>query len=124
MPNGYEHKEYGEHKYHGNSDCEYGCGCWMGSSNSGGPTGLDPFGTCPNNPKDGVKRGGTIDYDDVVTQRIQDWEERAVLAEGRLKTVRPSKIKLAERIEELKEELSQRDQLLNQLRRLLEPKIE
>jgi DNA-directed RNA polymerase subunit RPC12/RpoP len=32
------------------SDCEHGCGCWMGSSNSGGPKGVDQFGACPENP--------------------------------------------------------------------------
>ena len=31
------------------SDCEYGCGCWMGQSRSGGPDGVDPFGPCPGN---------------------------------------------------------------------------
>ena len=32
------------------SDCEHGCGCWMGNSRSGGPDGVSPFGACPNNP--------------------------------------------------------------------------
>lgn len=31
------------------SDCEHGCGCWMGSSRSGGHEGVDQFGQCPNN---------------------------------------------------------------------------
>jgi len=38
------------------SDCERGCGCWMGSSRSGGPEGIDPFGACPmavDNREDG-----------------------------------------------------------------------
>jgi len=33
------------------SDCKHGCGCWMGSSRSGGPDGVDPFGKCPENPE-------------------------------------------------------------------------
>lgn len=32
------------------SDCAYGCGCWMGSSRSGGPDGVNPFGACPARP--------------------------------------------------------------------------
>lgn len=32
------------------SDCANGCGCWAGSSRSGGPAGVDPFGECPNAP--------------------------------------------------------------------------
>lgn len=32
------------------SNCDYGCGCWMGQSRSGGPEGIDPFGECPGNP--------------------------------------------------------------------------
>jgi len=31
------------------SDCDHGCGCWMGATRSGGPAGLDPLGECPNN---------------------------------------------------------------------------
>ena len=45
-------KKFSSHKYadhDGTSDCQYGCGCWMGSSRSGGK--VDPFGPCPNNPK-------------------------------------------------------------------------
>lgn len=34
------------------SDCTYGCGCWMGGSRSGGPSGIDPFGYCPKAPTD------------------------------------------------------------------------
>jgi site-specific DNA-methyltransferase (adenine-specific) len=29
------------------SDCVFGCGCWMGDSRSGGPSGVSPFGECP-----------------------------------------------------------------------------
>ena len=32
------------------SNCDY-CKCWMGSSRSGGPEGIDQFGDCPGNPK-------------------------------------------------------------------------
>lgn len=32
------------------SNCDY-CKCWMGTSRSGGPEGIDQFGDCPGNPK-------------------------------------------------------------------------
>lgn len=48
------HSGTGTHYYPGaqggqffTSDCANGCGCWMGSSRSGGPDGVDPFGKCP-----------------------------------------------------------------------------
>jgi hypothetical protein len=43
----------GGHKYGpdgATSDCAFGCECWMGRTNSGGPRGMDPFGKCPKNP--------------------------------------------------------------------------
>jgi len=43
--------KFGAHNYgdeDGTSDCEYGCGCWMGPCRSGGP--VNPFGACPENP--------------------------------------------------------------------------
>ena len=39
------------------SDCSYGCGCWMGGSQSGGPEGIDPFGACPKAPKEEARAG-------------------------------------------------------------------
>lgn len=48
---------FGPHSYPGaprkgepgwTSDCGFGCKCWAGPSNSGGP--VDPFGPCPHNP--------------------------------------------------------------------------
>lgn len=45
-------RKFGPHHYpdapDGTSDCKYGCGCWAGPHNSGGP--VDPFGACPKNP--------------------------------------------------------------------------
>lgn len=32
-------------------DCKFRCGCWKGHYQHGGPNNLDPFGRCPNNPK-------------------------------------------------------------------------
>ena len=101
MPNGHERKEYGGHKYSGHdgrNDCTRGCGCWVGSSNSGGPLGLDPFGTCPNNPVDGIRREGNTDYYDVVETRIRDLESRLYHAETFLKEVDPDKAKLADEL--------------------------
>ena len=103
MPNGYEHRKYGQHNYldnDGTSDCIYRCGCWAGPSRSEGPVGLDPiFGFCPNNPLDGKPlREGNIDYEDVVSQRIQALELRAYKAEEALKKVAPGTIALSEEL--------------------------
>lgn len=34
-------------RHDGTSDCQNGCGAWMGPFRSGAPTGVDPFGECP-----------------------------------------------------------------------------
>jgi hypothetical protein len=122
MPNGYSPKEYGRHKYadhDGTSDCEYGCGCWMGPTHSGGPTGLDTFGACPKNPKDGKLLGENVDYDYVVTKRIQNLRSLLNLAEDRLELVSPSKAKLADELAAAKTELAEKNRLLAELRRLV-----
>ncbi|MBU2036910.1 hypothetical protein KJ866_01745 [Patescibacteria group bacterium] len=123
MPNGHGHKEYGSHAYADRdrtSDCQHGCGCWAGPARSGGPTGLDPFGICPKNPKDGKLLGGNADYDHVVTERIRGLESRLYAAEGQLKKVKPSKIKLANTLNSVRAELTEKNCLLDDLRRLLE----
>ncbi len=122
MPNGHGPKEYGEHQYpdhDGTGDCKHGCGCWMGPARSGGPTGLDPFGKCPKNPKDGSLLGGNADYDYVVTERIRNLESRLYNAEERLKAVKPSKGKLADELASAKRKLFEKDQLLANLRNLI-----
>lgn len=123
MPNGHDKKEYGKHEYpnhDGTSDCKFGCGCWMGSTRSGGPLGLDPFGTCPQNPVDGKLLGGNSDYENLVTYRIRDLESRVYEAEVRLKRVSPSKAKLAEELVSVKKELSEKKALLASIWKLLE----
>lgn len=77
MPDGHDRsKQYGRHKYPdtrgGAPHCEYGCGCWCASFQSGGPVGLDPLpeGICPKNPIDGNPQQGDWDYRTVVEQRI------------------------------------------------------
>ncbi len=48
------------------SDCSNGCGAWMGPTRSGGPKGIDPFGSCPKAPPPPPEtcfncgRGGTL----------------------------------------------------------------
>jgi hypothetical protein len=115
MPNGAEHKEFGGHHYpaapDATSDCSHGCGCWAGPARSGGPPGLDPFGKCPNNPVDGVRREGKDDYAQVVNDRIRDLESRLYRAEHKLKQVEPDKLELAERLEKAEAELRRRDKL-------------
>ena len=83
MPNGREHRkldEYGSHSYNteGTSDCIYKCGCWCGPARSGGPLGINPLGNCPNNPLDGNKQSGKLDYEDVVIGRITKLENEIV----------------------------------------------
>lgn len=122
MPNGHGSKEYGGHKYanhDGTSDCEHGCGCWMGPARSGGPTGLDPGGTCSRNPKDGKLLGGNADYDYVVTERIQNLSSRLYKAESSMRRVSPSKVKLADELASAKAELAEKNRLLTELRRLV-----
>ncbi len=120
MPNGHGHKEYGEHAYadHISSDCAHGCGCWMGSSRSGGPVGLDPGGACPKNPKDGILLGGEKDYEYVVTSRIDELSGRAYRAEQLLKAVEPGTIVLAQELAATKEELFKARQRLASIRRI------
>lgn len=124
MPNGDGHKDFGGHKYatDGTSNCEHGCGCWMGSSHSGGPVGLDPLGQCPGNPLDGKKREGNIDYGDVVEQRIKSLETRALKAERALKVVSPDKKKLVKTIEKLKLKLFRSESVLADVRDSLKRK--
>lgn len=112
MPHESSRKEYGPHKYaehDGTSDCKYGCGCWMGPSRSGGPDGLDPFGVCPGNPKDGKPLGPAgkygPDYYQVVMNRFEDLKTRCRTAEDgrraaeeKLKRVAPGALKLSERL--------------------------
>lgn len=79
MPNGYDYsKEYGPHKYGGDGtytvDCEYGCGCSMGTHMSHGRGFLDPGGECPGNPVNGELLGGERDYHVVVMRRIKKGE--------------------------------------------------
>lgn len=115
-------KEYGDHKYNHNGgtvECEHGCGCWMSSTDSGGPTGLDPFGSCPKNPKDGALLGGTADYDSVVNERIRDLTYRLLDAEKRLERVSPSKTKLGMELAEAKRKLAACEELLADIRRLV-----
>ena len=88
MPNGRNHLEYedfGKHEYAdhgGTSDCNYGCGCWMGPARSKGPTGVDPFGRCPNHPLKKVEGYSTSELDekerlaDLVNSRIAYLEEK------------------------------------------------
>lgn len=113
MPNGYDHsKEYGPHDYAGpgrTNDCKYGCGCWMGPFQSGGPIGLDPFGECPKNPKDHRLLGGDGDLRVVVERRIAGLEKRAATAEARAEELeeinKSKKAELYRENKQLKEKL-------------------
>lgn len=114
MPNGHDYtKEYGPHEYPAapdhTSDCKFGCGCWAGPARSGGPLGLDPFGECPGNPKDGRKLGVNTDYEIVVTRRIRVLESRAYNAEQeveRLKYIKNTpKANLVDRVKKLESQI-------------------
>ena len=122
-PNGHGYKEYGGHQYTddtGTSDCEHGCGCWVGPYRSGGPSGLDPFGTCPKNPTDGTLLGGNADYDNVVTWRIRNLASKLDSAEQAVKAVAPGEAKLADELRSTKAELAKKDRLFVDVCRLLE----
>lgn len=124
MPNGDERREYGGHEYGplgGTSDCKHWCGCWMGPARSGGPVGLDPFGTCPGNPKGGERLGGNRDYEYVVTERIENLESRLSSAEEELERLRPGKVELAKKLVETEQKLALSEGLLNEIRHVLGP---
>ncbi|MDD2731754.1 MAG: hypothetical protein PHI53_01005 [Candidatus Pacebacteria bacterium] len=128
MPDGYKDKDYGDHRYNeiagdneynGKTYCEHGCGCWIDSFGSGGPAGVDPLGSCPNNPKDGILIGGQGDYENFIKQRIAVLEARLRDLEGRLIRVTPTKTALSERIVELERKNSQQEEEITRLRRRL-----
>ena len=120
--NGHGPKEYGKHQYAdlgGTSNCDYGCGCWMGPARSGGPTGLDPFGACPKNPTDSKLLGGQDDYDYVVNSRINELTSRVRQLESQLDQVSPGDIILAEELAKTKIELGDKNRLFDEIRRLI-----
>ena len=123
MPNGHDNsKEYGSHEYgdKGTSNCRYECKCWMGPARSGGPIGLDPFGECPNNPKNGERLGGNDDYEIVVTRRIRALESQSYAGKQaieRLEEIRQTpKAKLLERVEFLEEKLRKANDFFKNLK--------
>jgi len=129
MPNGYDYsKEYGPHKYarhDGTSDCEYGCNCWAGPANSGGPVGLDPLGgECPKNPKDGKLVGGSVDYQIVVTRRIRKLEsdlyDAREKAEELEKIVVSKKRDLFRQYKSIRKELRKKNKLLTEIHEKIE----
>ncbi len=127
MPNGHNlSKEYGKHDYgkcEGTCDCIYGCGCWMGSARSGGPLGLDPFGECPGNPKDGIKLLGKDDYEIVVTRRIRRLEHDLYQTRQELEALKKirktPKAQMARRIETLETALIKRKEVLKEISKIL-----
>lgn len=108
---------YGGHNYgkqDRTTDCLHGCGCWMGSTMSGGPTGLDPFGECPNNPTDRPRLEGDRDYHCVVERRISGLEkrahdvvERARQAEALLQAVEPGAVVLAQELATMRQAVAE-----------------
>lgn len=120
MPNGHGPKEYGGHKYDevGSSDCHHGCGCSMAPASSSGPMGLDPFGICPKNPKDGLLLGGNADYEYVVNSRIDSLKSRLSSAEYHLSLVSPGEEKLGEELAKTKRELAEIKEKMRQIQRL------
>ena len=133
MPNGHDYnKEYGSHKYarhDGTSDCEYGCDCWAGPANSGGPIGLDPLGgECPKNPKDGKLIGGNADYDIVVTRRIRKLESNLYNAQERVEELEGivdlKKRELLKKLKKAEKELRKKNQLFEEVQRKIKERLE
>ncbi len=111
-------KEYGGHKYEnypGTSECQNGCGCRMSGFQSWGPLGIDPFGKCPGNPKDGKPLGGNQDYEYVVDQRIDNLESELRETKRQLEAVNPDKAILAKELSLAKEKLHEREKALRQI---------
>lgn len=129
MPNGYDYrKEYGPHDYgddpHRTVNCKHRCGCAMGPSTSDGPIGVDPFGECPGNPKDGKLLGGNADQRVVVTRRIRALERRAMEAEARAEELeeidKSKKAELFRENKQLEGQLKEIQRLYNELHQALE----
>ncbi len=126
MPNGHDYsKEYGPHKYadhDGTSDCQYGCKCWLGPARSGGPIGLDPFGECPNNPKDGERLDGNGDHEVVVTRRIRALESQVYAGKQAIeqleKIKKTPKSKLFKQVKVLEGKLCKANDFLENLKKL------
>ncbi len=100
-------RKYGKHKYDdrgGTNDCDYGCGCWMGRNNSGGPAGIDPFGLCPNNPIGVARLPGNQDYEHLVKQRINGFTSEVHALSEELRLHKPSKVELAAKLKKLERE--------------------
>jgi hypothetical protein len=132
MPNGREHLKYedfGNHRYashRGTSDCEYGCGCWMGPARSGSKhAGVAPGGKCPNNytkelPLDfGKPLSNEQILFDFVNSRIQQLELKVIkLQKSDLlvqKAKKSSKIDLLKRLDE---QMAENNKLKNQVNRI------
>lgn len=125
MPNGHDYsKEYGPHKYdddiHHTSDCKNGCGCYMGPAMSGGPAGVDTFGECPKNPKNGRLIGGNADQDVVIERRIRKLESEAYHATQRAEELEKingeEKIQLHRDLEEATKEIKRLKDVLKEIR--------
>jgi len=119
-------KEYGPHKYPGDGwtthDCEHGCGCWAGPTNSGGPIGLVTIGgECPNNPKDGQRLGGSEDHRAVVNRALHWYRGRMNKAEEELKGVAPGARKLLAQLTETRRALFRAEQQIEKAREALTP---
>lgn len=123
MPNGHDHnKEYGSHRYDRGDMGDCICGCRMGGFSSSGPIGLDPFGACPSNPKDGKLLGGSNDYELVVNQRIEQLARRAHQAETRFRGVEPGAKKLANELRRVQAKLFKREETIKKINEVLHPR--
>ncbi|MFC1656416.1 hypothetical protein ACFL14_00400 [Patescibacteria group bacterium] len=106
MPNGLPHdKEYGPHAYDSDGsytgNCKHNCGCSIGPTMSHGPLGLDPFGECPGNPKDGKSLGGDRDYECVVERRILHLQKKASERDKFKKLAGTDKVELQRQVDEM-----------------------
>lgn len=61
-------KKKGGHGYnltgrsiHRHVNCPFACGCWVSSTQSHGPDGVDPHGKCPKNPLNIEKEAGKME---------------------------------------------------------------
>lgn len=93
-------QRYGLHEFDtrpfADSYCSYGCGCYLGRSNSECPPGLDIDGPCPLNRLDGQEPESDPNFATFHTERADYYEGLYAAAKSRLDAVDPGTEELAE----------------------------
>ena len=122
MNDGRTHKsynDYGGHQYSEGHTGRCSCGCRMQRHSSSGPIGVDPFGNCPDNPKDKQRQAENHDYADLVNGRMAHLELRLKEASGAVKIVeqaeKSTNIDLVRQLEKSCQDIASLKMVLHQL---------